>query len=409
MPEKVDAIILKYKFIIPVILIFLATMAGTKGIHDATSKPIDSMDFEWDKARILLDRNDPYQICISHQISETTKRKGFHDPTYQDPHFQDPHYFPSGYMLLWPYAAFPWTAAKYLWLASNLLFTFLSLFNVFKTFLGKRPLQVYLSICCLFLIGSPWRTVVGFGQQSIFCLCFFSYALRYLDTKPNLSGFFLALSFIKPQVMIPFSLYFLYKRQFRPLLIALAVHLGLHLFVSFWINVNPFTLIAEVLKLDSDMLSGGYLDFFAFFASSGLHVPSYLPFLLSVILLSAAAWICFLNRTTDDLLILSMLSFVAMTVVYNEITNYVFLIFPTLLLFKSFFKDQWFKILLILGIFLTWCPDRFRLAMVGGQHDAVFHTYDWVVAGTWFLTTFCCLVMVVRTMEVNPIARPWKF
>ncbi len=395
----VETYVFKNKLILAILVILALASAIESGHKDILT---GCQDFQWDNARILLDKTDPYKIWASNGIPETAKFKVF----------EEPHYFPSCYVLLWPYAVIPWPLAEYLWLASNFLFTFFFLSNVFKMFIPKQSFQVYLSIFCLFLIGTPWRNVVYTGQHILFGLCFFSFALRYRDAKPNLSGLFLAIAFFKYAVTFPLSLFFIYKKQYRPLLVALAIHLCLHLFISFWINVNPVTLFFEPLKLDQDIFDNGYLDFLAVSVHSGLNIPMLVPYILSGIVFLVTAIILLFKINADDLLVLSTLSFVSLVVVYHEITDYVVLIFPLiLLLLKSSLMEKRVKVLIFLSVLIPWCIEhqRFRVyvqtKISNELFGIIFNTYDWIAAGIFYLTTISCLVLVAQRIKIFRIEK----
>jgi len=377
------------KKIISCILIVLAGISVAAAIHNAIFVKKSSVDFQWDSARVLLEKKNPYEIAFSNEKVESDSYV---------PHRLKPNQFPSCLMLLWPYALFSWPIAKWLWMLSNFLFTGLILFVLFKIFLKNRSPFIYLVISCLFLMSTPWRNLVGNGQHTLFSLCFFSLALLVLDKKPVLSGVFLALSFFKYASIFPLAIYFIYKRQFRPLFIALGIHLGLHLLAAYWINTNPIDLILEPLAVSAELLQEGYIDFFSLFAQMNTGISALVPAVLSGTLLLAASLICFLNKKSNDLLVLTMLGFVSVLVIYHRAYDLVILIFPLILLFESSMTDRWFKVLLILCVLLTGyfsrIVDFLQTRIPGDPFMAAFHTYYWIMAGIWILTTVCCLVLV---------------
>lgn len=190
------------------ILIFIGSISIITAIH-TTIVSNGAEDFQWDSAKILLDGMDPYQMNLNHVIPETQKFKQFVGSPY----------FPSSLVLLWPYALIPWPLAEYMWIISNILFTFLFLYNIFHLFLPNKRFLIYLSITCLLLTGLPWRYLIYTGQNTIFGLCFFSFALRYRNSHPEpfrtLSGniffkirpYFSALLFFHQQKTIPPLIY----------------------------------------------------------------------------------------------------------------------------------------------------------------------------------------------------------
>ncbi len=377
------------KKFISVVLVFLTAISLAAGIRNAVFVQVSSMDFQWDSARVLLEQKNPYEMVLSHQTVDSD--------SYM-PHPLSPNQFPSCLMLLWPYALFSWPIAKWLWLGSNLVFTALSLFALFKVFLKNQSPFVYLVISCLFLMSTPWRNLVGNGQHTMFSLCFFSLALLVLDKKPVLSGVFLALSFFKYATIIPLAIYFIYKRRFQPLFVAVGIHLCLHLFAAYWINANPIDLIKEPLMCSSGLLTDGYIDFFSLCAQMDSHIPALIPAFLSGILLLAATLVCFLNRKSNDLLVLTVLGFISVLVIYHRAYDLVIVIFPLILLFESSFKLRWFKILLILCLFLTCYFSRIIDFLQTRVQDGLllefFHIYYGLVPAIWILATMGGLVLV---------------
>ncbi len=380
------------------VLLILSTASVIHAIHQ-TIVYDGCLTFQWDSAKILLNGLDPYKMTLSHTIPETEKFKTFAGSPY----------FPSCLMLLWPYALIQWPLAEYLWIISNILFTFLFLYNIFNLFLPNRPYQTYLLIISLLLLGFQWRYLIYTGEQTLFALCFFSFALRYVNKRPLLSGLFLALSFLKYPLTIPLSLYFLYKRKYLPLLIASFIHLGLHIFISFWIKINPITLITETLKVDTLCIGVGYLDFVDVFRKIVPSIPMIYPVLLSLFLLMAAIYVCWLKPNIDDLFILNMLSFISLAVVYHGRYDYIILIFPILLYFKFPVLDLRFKTLVFLIVLLTWYLDHegminYLISVLHSKYFLFFlNIYNCVLPALFWLTTVCSLILVFRKSSNDEI------
>lgn len=378
------------------VLIILSVISVLRGLYNATVPFNTGQDFQWDASWLLLDHQNPYKITLLNEKAETDRFV---------PDRLEANQFPSCLMLLWPYAVFPYTTAKYLWAFSNLLFTFLLLSIAYRIFLPDRSWHTYLIISCMFVIGTPWRNTVGVGQHILFSLSFFMLAVWYtLKQKPIKSGIFLALSFFKYTTVFPLLLYFVYKRQYRPLTIAFCIHLLLHFFAAYWVHESPYNLLMQPLAVSSRLLYAGYLDFFELFNSSSISAPWFLPYLISGATLFLTACAC-LYKKNDDLLVLCLLSFLSTVVIYHRLYDYVVLIFPLIFLFKSWEKKFFLKVLISLCLLFTWYVSRIIEVLRSKFSETDLwetkHIYFYLLILLWYTTIIYIFVAIAKTISGN--------
>jgi hypothetical protein len=380
-------------------LVALAALSAAQGVRDATLRQGGSQDLfgvEFHDrmeggSRLLLERKNPYQSADG----------------------EGDRHAPSCLMLLWPYAALSLQAAKEGWAVSNLLFTAALLWALFDMFLKKNPPWVYVVVSCIFLTGTCWRSVVGNGEHIIFSLCFFVLAIRQLEKNTAVSGVLLALSFFKYHAIFPLLLYFVYKKKYFPLAVAFAIHLGLHLFASYWVGENPVTFLLQSIGTGSELLYKGQIDFFAISSQMGIPLPGYFPFILSGLLLLAIFWRSFNIRHCDDLLVLCALSLISVILVYHGTGDQAVLIFSLIYIFREGEGDLFLKVSTGICIFLSWYFNRildalqFHEKMMSSGLGIVWQTYYLTESGIWYGAVICGLLLIgkvggIPTLAQNP-------
>lgn len=376
------------KYVVIIIVILLAIISLTQGIRNALRVNFGSFDFQWDAAWFLLNRQNPYTICLSGQHTWTEQYVGR----------LWPNQFPSCLILLWPYAVFEWPVAKILWLVSNLLFTGVILYIAFKQFLPDRSRLTYLIIASIFIAGTPWRNLIGNGQHALFSMAFFLIALWYAyREKTIVSGVCLAISLFKYTLIGPLWLFFLYKRQYKILGIAVGIHTLLHFFSSFWLWESPLKLIRQPLLVSAVLSQKGYLDLTALFSNLTSPLAAYM---LGGLLLTVTCYIIYHNKTSD-LLVLSALSFVSTVIIYHRGYDYVILLFPLLLIAATPVKS-WKTLPLIFcsaSIVCTWFIDKLMLVItpIMESHGVLWirSLYFVTLVVVWYFT----IILLLRSIK----------
>lgn len=381
----------KIKIIGLICLFLAASISGVQGVRNALMVG-GSQDFQWDETRLILTRQNPYEIALNNQVPETVQDVPF-----------GPVQVPSVFILLSPYAIFTWGIAKYLWLISNIIFTFVLLHLSLKLFLPEKPFHSYFIITTLFISSTPWRNLVGNGQETLFSLCFFVIAVWFARQRRDcISGIFLALSFFKYTIIFPLLLLFIYKKQYRILFIAFLIHLVIHLLVSLWLGVNPLLLVKQSLAVASSLSDQGYLDFDAFFSRMGITSPTF-PTFFAAIVTSITIWVCLEYKENDELLILNALSILSTVVIYHRPYDYVVLLFSLILLFHPLFQSSILKPLLAVCLALIWYVDRLVAAILSPSYKVAVVDVEILQSASYF--AFAALLYITLAYSIAIIAR----
>src|SRR5262249_32661610 len=124
-----------------------------------------------------------------------------------------------------PLALLPYSGAKWVWLAMNLSFVALSLVELLKIvkFKWDEPRTHVFLIMALGLASI--HTAISQGQLTMAATLLLVYALEFdLQKKDMLAGSMIALAGIfKPQVVLLFGLYYLFRRQWQVVLVSAVI------------------------------------------------------------------------------------------------------------------------------------------------------------------------------------------
>jgi hypothetical protein len=392
--------------------LILATLVAMislgQGIRNAL-RPTGSQDFQWGPSRALLHRFDPYALKI----------RQYAHPDEPAPFLfsQDPTYPISAYIFLWPYAALPWPMAKLLWALSNVGFMVVLVWGLGRLFLQSEMKWIWWLAGCLFVIGTPLRNLIGNGQHALFSLSFFVLALYCLEQeKPMWSGVCLALALLKYTVTLPLLIVFLLKRSYRPLWVAMAIHLALLAFASLWTQVTPLQLVREygqVVMVETHQGIDGYVDINAVLHHLGLSAVPFLWPTLAAVLLLTAALVIFWCGTGQELRCLAVLSLLSTVVVYHRPYDMVvlaFALFYVLAQSRSHWHDR--TVLLFgLCVLLTWFVEKplFLLQMrsTNPLAQGVVSIYQWFVVALVYTALVCGFAAVyLRRSQSIALSQP---
>ncbi|MDO5573953.1 MAG: glycosyltransferase family 87 protein [bacterium] len=247
----------------------LAAVSLIQGCRNAIAV---SQDFQWDAAKALTLRINPY----IESLTPTGILDQYH---WEDYCLQmEANQFPSLLMLLFPYTLLAPLAARYVWLASNLLFTVLMIVLLRKTFLAALDRRLFILLMLFMISGTPYRNQLGVGQHTIFSFLFFLAAV-YFSRRHEESGkagytagtiLCLAVSYFKYTLTVPLALYFVYKRKWKELILSVLIHVGLTIFAVFWLHTGILDMIIQPLQVSSALAAEGGIDFGALLQGSPL-------------------------------------------------------------------------------------------------------------------------------------------
>jgi hypothetical protein len=220
------------------ILVFPAAGSLYAGIRNALSR---SQDLQWSGAHLALQHIDPYKQILTH------------DPEHRIVLSQIPNYLHQLYILLLPLGALSFSHAKPVWALSNCLFAVLIALVLWRIYDLRRSQALLLLL--LLVSSTPFRIVLGNGQQSLFEL--FLFYLVFHLTRPTGQGIALGLSYSKYSFSPVIFFYLFFRRQFRVLAISLTLPiLGLVAMGSL-VHGNMLVLLTEPLAVGrADTING---------------------------------------------------------------------------------------------------------------------------------------------------------
>ena len=295
------------------LLILAALVSAFAGIVNALG-PVGSQDNQWGPSRYLLHHASPYGLYLHHGGGRSFILS------------QMPNYPASGLVFLWPYAALGWPVAKVLWLASNLGFTALLLYGVFRISPRPFPLSTKLLIGSLFLCGTGWRNTLGNGQHGLFTTSLLVLAALLCHERRGGAWLPLAASWLKYTIALPMSLFFVRsKRGGLVLLGALLAHLGLTLFCAAWTHATVGEMVLGPLQVSADATRTGAVDVFAIATRLGV-AGKILPSLASLSILAVS--FLAMRRDEDVLSCLSTGALTSLVVVFHLPYDFVVLVLP---------------------------------------------------------------------------------
>ena len=203
-----------------------------------------SSDFQWSGAHLALHHIDPYRQFL------------LHDPQHLILLSQVPNYLHEIYLLLLPLGALSFDIAKPLWAILNLVFAVLSTLLLGHLYRLDRATTVLLTL--LLFASTPFRIVLGNGQQSLLELLFF--CLIFSASTWLGRGLSLGLSYFKYSFSPVVFLYFAFRGKYRTLAVSLIPPLiG---FFALWslVHGRPLTLLTEPLAVNRSGVTSGLGD-----------------------------------------------------------------------------------------------------------------------------------------------------
>lgn len=305
-----------FKIAVLVMLILLAVYSVFSAGKAAVS---GSVDFQYDGAKYIAMGEDPY----AETLNPTGKQKEYGLFTFYEN--LEANQFPSMLMFLIPFTVFSPQTANCLWLVCNLFFSVGILFFVKKLFLPKDMSgAAFIVFSCLLFISSCWKNQIAVGQHTVFSLFFFLAAI-YFSEKNNriFSGVLLAVSLFKYTLTAPLMLWFVYKRKYREIVYAAAIHGVLTLVAAWKLGVPLIDLIALPLKISSMLSSSGSYDVASVFGlgSFGMIVSG----LLFTVVFFISLFVKFDGMEKEAFSVLCMFSLVF---VYHRAYDFFVMIIP---------------------------------------------------------------------------------
>ena len=275
------------------VLALMAAVSVYAGIKNALEY---SQDFQWDAAKALSMRLDPYELSKSPESARQYPELDAFYRMFTDRGLKqkmEANQFPSLLMLLAPMTVFAPQTAKVVWCVLNLLFTAGIIFLLRKTFFAKTDAFDYCAAVLLMIAGTPFRNQLGVGQHTLFAFFFFMLAV-YLDgsqpdcLSPGRSiavSLCLFVSYFKYTLTAPLALYFLYRKRYKEIALSVLGHVILTEIASIWLGKSFIYMIKAPLGVASALAAEGGIDLGVLFGGTASYVVA---FVIAVILTAVA-------------------------------------------------------------------------------------------------------------------------
>jgi len=304
---------------------FLALVSIAAALREMA---LNSMDFQWSGAHLLLQHRDPWAVYLSgdahHEILLS----------------QIPNYLHELFILLLPFGFLPFAKAKLLWAACNLALVFLLGRCVARLYQLDRRKTWLLFV--LMLMSTPFRVTVGNGQNDALALA--ALALWSAVASQAGRGLLLGIAYEKYSVPPVLVIFLLIRRRWKLLLISLLPPLLGFLFVRLWVSTDWGTLALEpfLTAVHRNSVSFGWANISAIVQGMLLHLshaPSWnrwLPYGFAIWLACAIAAFFARNAASlDGRVLLACLLSASLVCFQHQIYDFLVLVFNLAIALKS--------------------------------------------------------------------------
>lgn len=302
-----------------------------------------SMDFQWDSAKVLAMRINPYLESLNPSgLAETYGFGKYYGGL-------EANQFPSLLWLLLPFTFFTPETANILWAFFNLFCCGLFLYGLRKTFLAKLTKEQYLFTAAVFLSGTPLRNCLAMGQHTLFSMAFFMLAVLAAQKKKwFFAGLLLSVSYFKYVLIVPIALYFIYKRWLKELVVSVIPHLLLTAFSAWWLNGSFFDMVLQPLAVSSKLADEGAIDLGRWIGNGTVSMA--VAVLLGICL---AVFVMFVPKGQDRQVI-TLLMLVSLILMYHRFYDFFILVVPMALLLFSKESSQTEKVCIGMSVLISY-------------------------------------------------------
>lgn len=256
------------KIIGKIIILALALMAAVSLYAGAKNAFYYSQDFQWDAAKALWQKIDPYELSLHPGDDYQSEELGEFYKLFTDKGLKqkmEANQFPSLLLLLVPYTFMPPFAARIAWLFSNVLFTIGIIALLRKTFLAKLSTFEFATVSLLMIAGTPYRNQLGVGQHTLFSFFFFLLAVYFDRRKKSSADSFvitlsLFVSYFKYTLTAPLALYFIYRKRYKELIISALMHAVLTIVLAIRMGKSVLYMITAPLQVAMNLSGEGGID-----------------------------------------------------------------------------------------------------------------------------------------------------
>ena len=325
-----------------------------------TGKPLGSRDFHqfWYAGHFVIQGRDPYEAYFAREQPELPVQylDGFtvnEYPVAQGDLTIIPSNTPLMLLVLTPFSFFSWGVAKWIFLFINFILMFVTGWLVLRRIpFGGVKLSA-LDEVLIFLVYfdlSATRIAIENGQTTMFVFLLMLLAILYAERSWKMAGTALGIALSKYSLSLPIFLFFLYKRNFKILLLAITVQILGLLGLAAIVRSSPALLVMENFRL-----------FFELFDQPGIHLARFvgiftdnpilteIPVFIMTLLVFIPLFLWTRGRASGenavlDFHVLTILFAWTMLVAYHRMYDTLILIFFVVLAFKGLSDPSLWKL-----------------------------------------------------------------
>lgn len=280
-----------------------------------------SMDFQWDSAKALTLKINPY--LESMEPGGVWEQYDF-GGNYGN---LEANQFPSLLWMLFPFTLVSPQTANILWAIFNLLCGIIFLYGLRKTFLSDLSKEEFLMISAVFVSGTPLRNCLAMGQHTLFSMAFLMLSIVFAEKEKRVAaGVLLSISYFKYVLVVPIALYFIYKRWFRELIISVVPHVILTAFSAWWLNGSFMDMIIQPLQVSSKLADEGAIDLGRWIGNGTVAMG------VAVVLGLVLAVLVFFVPKGHDKELITLLMLVSLILMYHRFYDFFILVVPMALI-----------------------------------------------------------------------------
>ena len=332
-------------------------------IFSETAKPSGSRDFHqfWYAGHFIAQGRDPYEAVFVNELPALpiVYLDGVivdQYPVAQPNLGTTPTNTPIMLILLTPFSFFSWTVAKSAFLVVNLILVLVTGWLVItRVPFGEVKLSPIDEIF-LFLVYfdlSATRVAVENGQTSLLIFFLMLVALLYAGRSWQVAGLSLGVALSKYSLSLPMFLFFLYKKNFKVLLLGIATQILGILGLAAISRNSPLTIVSENIQLFLIIFRqpGISLSRWFEFLSENLFVSVIAALLITLLVfLPVFFWLRRRRSMTPDIEsvidfhVLTILFIWTMLVAYHRLYDTLILIVFVVLVFKGLARPEIWKL-----------------------------------------------------------------
>jgi len=290
----------------------LFSLALISVIHSFNESQKYSYDFHYYPTKLVSEGINHYQYVLD----------GKHDrgPADRMLYSQDGIYGHGLFIALLPLTLLDWDTAKTVWAFLNILFCFFILFFLRKKF--RLPKNIFIVSACLFLMSTPLRINIGYGQQTLFTFLFFLLPFVF---RGKISIILSGLSYFKYNIGYVLFIYIFFQKNINKVLISLIPCIIGWLSYSYITNTSalknffePFLVLGHFFSITNHLP----VTIFSLLKEIGFnnYLVMAIPLILSFLVIYK------LKEVKNDLFKLSIVCLVSLSFTAHQLHDYILLL-----------------------------------------------------------------------------------